>query len=101
MLGYPRSKPSEIVFLAGIVLLFLGMFGSVYFQNPSLKTASQICVLLGVPPYLGGTIALRSGRRTSITGNPKYATSFQMFAIILWLAVVPLVLFWLYLRVHS
>src|SRR5277367_979168 len=98
MLGYPRSKPSEITFLAGIVFLALGIFGSGYFRNPSLKAASQICCLLGMPVYLVGAIAIKSHLRAAITGNP---TAFRIFAIILWLVVLPLVLFWMYLKVHS
>jgi hypothetical protein len=101
MLGYPRSRPSEIVFLAGIVLVALGIFGSRYFQNPSLKAASQVCGLLGIPFYLVGEIAIKSWSWTGITGNPRYATAFRIFAIILWLALLPLALFWTYLKVHS
>ena len=101
MLGYPRSKPSEIAFLAGIVLVATGILGSGYFQNPSLKATSQICGLLGVPLYLGGRMALWSGRWTSITRNPRNATAFRILAIILWLVVLPLGLFWTYLKVHS
>jgi len=101
MLGYPRSKPSEIVYLAGIMLLFLGIFGSVYFQNPSLKAASQICGLLGIPLYFGGRMALWSGRWTSITRNPRNATAFRILAIILWLVVLPLGLLWANIKAHS
>jgi len=98
MLGYPRSKPSEIAFLAGIVLVATAILGSGYFQNTSLKAASQICGLLGMPVYLVGAIAIKSHLRTAITGNP---TTFRIFAILLWLVVLPLALFWTYIKVHS
>ncbi|MGA2422034.1 MAG: hypothetical protein ABSG69_18320 [Candidatus Acidiferrum sp.] len=85
MLGYPRSKPSEIALLAGIGLVGLGVFGSGYFQNPSLKAASQICALLGIPFYFGGRLAL-SHRLLPITRNPKYATALGIIAIVLWIS---------------
>ncbi len=101
MLGYPPSKPSQIVFLAGVLLLIVGFVGYGYFQNPFLKSDSQICALLGAPVYFAGRMAMSSRRLKPITTNPKYATAFQVLAIILWLMVLPLVLFWAYVKIHQ
>lgn len=101
MLGYPPSKPSQIVFLVGVLLLVVGVVGSGYFQNPFLKNASQICALLGMPAYFAGGMAMRYSRLKQITTNPKYATAFRVLAIILWLTVLPLALFWAYVKIHQ
>ena len=101
MLGYPPSKPSQIAFLVGILLLVGGILGSKYFQNPFLKNASQLCALLGIPVYFAGEMAMSYNRLKPITTNPRYATAFRVLAILLWLTVLPLALSWAYFKIHQ
>jgi hypothetical protein len=94
MYGYPRSSPSEILRLAGVLFFIFAFFLPIVFHAPFIHTLSGICGLIGAVLYVVGRFA-------RVAQKPGWVSGFRAFAIIIGAIILPVVILWVYLKARS
>jgi hypothetical protein len=94
-----RTSTPEKLFAAGVILSFAGLLGVLLVPKGIPRLACSVCLLCGVLLYKG-TFFVRvwdnSRAIQRLQRKPNGVLALRILAIVLWLAVFPLVCLWLY-----